>query len=196
MDYPLLQSYLVLFVGVLVANFTLVQCLMILRVGLPLTKDFVNLELLSRENAKQIRANYTRSLLLLSLIFIVVSAVICYFCTQVWHFYFIGVAFVLVVRWFKTGREATNVSKYYYYLEQNHFTDDEGKIKAAIDQMVEELQRKEDGLSDNKRDDAADEEVTMSIEAPQSSGLEEEAASSGSTEADENSEEKQNPAKV
>ena len=188
MDYPLFQSYLVLFIGVIVANFTLVQCLMILRVGLPMTKDFVNLELLSRENAKQIRANYTRSLLLLSLIFIAVSAVICYFCTKVCHFYFIGVAFVLVIRWFKTGREARNISKYYYYLEQNHFTDSEGKIKAAIDQMLEDLRREEEGLSDDAQDGAADDEAVMSIGAAQVSGLEEDSASSDST-----GEDKKNP---
>ena len=115
-------------IGLFVVSYTIIQILIILFFGFPITRKLEKTDLLNKNNA--ITKRYIYSLLLLSLIFIAISYGIYVFIPQILGGYIFGGIMIMVLGIGKIGKNMNNISDYLNSNRKYLKTDDEVIIEA------------------------------------------------------------------
>jgi len=104
-------SIVLIYVGWILASFTLLPVIIIIRFGIPFTKTLEKKEVLNKPNG--VIKNYLISLLILSLVFLVITFIVHSFFPTSLTGFLIGAVAVLLLGLGKTGENEDNVKDYF-----------------------------------------------------------------------------------
>lgn len=120
------------FIGAFLSSFTIIQILIILFFGMPITRKLERLGLLDENN--KIIKRYFLTILILSLFWGMIAYVLYYFFPNYFAGFLVGLGTVLLFGLGKTGRNPNNISDY-LLTNKRHFKVLDEEILDAINKI-------------------------------------------------------------
>lgn len=125
----ILLSFLFWVIGIVIGSFGIVQMLIIIRVGLPLTVKYARQGIINDPN--RIVKMYLGSLIVLGIIVIGIWLLIRNFASQNSYYAFlVGIGMMFLAGLFKSGANKANISDYYESNKAYFITDIEQNTKS------------------------------------------------------------------